>query len=65
MKENCRKKETRPTKKEPCQACGGNGQLNFFGGESRFLLTAEECPHCNGFGYILQNTEPSQTVREK
>ncbi|WP_417912980.1 hypothetical protein [Candidatus Electronema sp. TJ] len=34
----------------PCPACGGSGQLSFFQGESRFLLTVEECPHCCGTG---------------
>lgn len=38
----------------PCPACGGSGQLNFFKGESRFLLSAEECPVCCGFGYMQE-----------
>jgi len=42
-----------PPESRQCDACGGSGQLNFFKGESRFLLTGEECPLCNGFGYLL------------
>ncbi|MCW5204190.1 hypothetical protein VT98_14103 [Candidatus Electrothrix communis] len=36
----------------PCPTCGGSGQLNFFKGESRFLLSVEECPACCGLGYV-------------
>ncbi len=36
----------------PCPACGGSGQLSFFKGESRFLLSVEECPVCCGLGYV-------------
>ena len=45
----------------PCPACGGTGQLNQFKGESRFVLTVEECPLCCGFGYVqdVQEEEPS------
>lgn len=39
----------------PCPACGGSGQLNFFKGESRFLLSVEECPTCCGFGYVQED----------
>ena len=45
----------------PCPACGGTGQLNFFKGESRFLLSAEECPACCGFGYVPEEgDEPEE-----
>ncbi|MGB5685690.1 MAG: hypothetical protein WBM35_07760 [Candidatus Electrothrix sp.] len=44
----------------PCPTCGGSGQLNFFKGESRFLLSVEECPTCCGFGYV-----PEEEGREK
>ncbi len=36
-----------------CDTCGGIGQLSFFKGESRFLLSLEECPACAGTGYNL------------
>jgi len=44
-------------KDSPCPACGGTGQISTFKGESRFLLTDEECPLCSGFGYLLEETE--------
>lgn len=39
----------------PCPACGGTGQISFFKGESRFLLSVEECPVCCGFGYVQED----------
>ncbi len=42
----------------PCPACGGTGQVSFFQGESRFLLTTEECPNCFGLGHLLPEEEP-------
>jgi len=45
----------------PCPACGGSGQINFFQGVSRFLLTVEDCPQCAGLGVIA--TEPDKTKR--
>ena len=38
-----------------CDICGGSGQLSFFKGASRFLLSAEECDECAGTGYRLQD----------
>lgn len=44
-----------PTEKKPvCPTCGGSGEISFFQGESRFLLTREECPACFGLGYVLE-----------
>lgn len=37
-----------------CPGCGGSGQIRFFQGVSRFLLTDEECPDCMGRGSILE-----------
>jgi len=48
----------------PCPACGGSGQLNFFKGESRFLLSVEECPACCGFGYVPEE-ESKENPEEK
>ena len=48
-------------KHEPCPACGGKGQISTFKGESRFLLSDEECPLCSGFGYLLEENK----TREK
>ncbi|MCF6186810.1 MAG: hypothetical protein L3J49_04945 [Desulfobulbaceae bacterium] len=36
--------------KKSCPVCGGSGLISFFQGESRFLLTMEECLECNGTG---------------
>ncbi|RUM35670.1 MAG: hypothetical protein DSY50_04185 [Desulfobulbus sp.] len=47
-----------PDKDQPvCPTCGGSGQISFFQGESRFLLTDEECPACSGLGYLLEKRE--------
>ncbi|MCW5213292.1 hypothetical protein VU04_10335 [Desulfobulbus sp. TB] len=46
-----------------CPACGGTGQINFFKGESRFLLSVEECPTCCGFGYVQE--QEGEGGREK
>ncbi|WP_457574645.1 hypothetical protein [Desulfolithobacter sp.] len=40
-----------------CPACGGTGQVSFFQGESRFLLTTEECSLCLGLGYVLEENQ--------
>ena len=47
--------------KKPCATCGGTGQIGYFQGESRFLLTWEECPRCNGTG----SSEIGEVVQEK
>ena len=43
--------------KQTCEMCGGSGQLSYFKGVSRFLLSVEECPECAGLGYILPAEE--------
>ena len=48
-----------PEKKSVCPTCGGSGEISFFQGESRFLLTREECPACFGLGYVLEDTDGS------
>lgn len=42
--------------KQPCEFCNGTGQVSYFQGESRFLLTYDECQDCNGTG--LSEQEP-------
>ncbi len=37
-----------------CPTCGGSGEIGYFQGESRFFITREECPACDGFGYVLE-----------
>ncbi len=49
----------------PCPTCGGTGQISFFKGESRFLLTDEECPACCGLGYLLDDTGDTEEADEK
>ena len=39
--------------KKECESCGGSGQISYFKGVSRFLLSTEECPACFGLGYII------------
>jgi DnaJ-class molecular chaperone len=41
----------------PCPGCGGSGQTSYFGGESRFMLTWEDCPDCCGTGVQLDDAE--------
>ncbi|MEN8141659.1 MAG: hypothetical protein ABFR97_10595 [Thermodesulfobacteriota bacterium] len=43
-----------------CPSCGGSGQISFFKGESRFLLSSEECPECSGLGYLLAENEAEE-----
>jgi DnaJ-class molecular chaperone len=38
--------------KETCPTCGGSGQICFFQGVSRLLLSSEECPSCTGLGFV-------------
>jgi DnaJ-class molecular chaperone len=48
--------------KKPCEHCGGTGQLSYFKGESRFLLTWFECPECCGTGYLVESNEADDTA---
>jgi DnaJ-class molecular chaperone len=52
-------------KKPVCPACGGTGQVNFFKGESRFLLSEEECPNCCGLGYLLEERPDKSSTTSK
>ena len=47
---------------EPCELCGGTGQRCRFKGESRFLLSWDECPACCGTGCRLDATAPIEPV---
>jgi len=51
--------------KKTCDFCGGSGQLSFFNGVSRFLLSVEECDACYGIGYTIVKDEEKKTVRGK
>lgn len=51
--------------KKDCQSCGGTGQIRFFQGVSRFLLTEEECPECAGLGYVVENNGEDTQKRQR
>jgi hypothetical protein len=46
----------------PCPACGGSGQTSYFRGESRFLLSWDECPDCSGTGLLLDSAPDATTL---
>lgn len=43
--------------KKICNMCNGTGQISYFKGVSRFLLSEEECPECQGLGFSLMEDE--------
>ena len=55
--------------KEICDVCGGIGQISFFQGVSRFLLSTEECSECAGTDYQLNSikdqTENFNTLKNE
>ena len=57
--------------KKICGICGGTGQLSYFKGVSRFLLSTEECEECAGTGFKLDSasgkamTDKAGTGRKK
>jgi DnaJ-class molecular chaperone len=44
--------------KKTCDGCGGSGQTGSFQGESRFIITWEECPECCGTGFVEEDAAP-------
>ncbi len=46
--------------KKPCPVCEGSGQISYFGGESRFITTWEDCPDCLGLGFELTEEEQAE-----
>jgi len=44
--------------KKECPSCGGSGQISYFKGVSRFLLSNEDCPECSGLGFIVDESLP-------
>jgi DnaJ-class molecular chaperone len=40
-----------------CPVCEGSGQVSYFGGESRFVVTWEDCPQCCGSGIEVVEQE--------
>jgi len=43
--------------KRECEFCAGSGQISYFKGVSRFLLSVEDCPECCGLGVIVSTDE--------
>ena len=41
--------------KKACEICNGSGQVSYFKGVSRFLVSWEECPECAGLGYKISS----------
>jgi DnaJ-class molecular chaperone len=60
---------TKEEQKKTCDVCGGSGQISFFQGVSRFLLSTEECQECAGTGYQIDSlkdkTAKSNSVKKK
>lgn len=58
--------ESPKNEKKICSTCGGTGQIAFFQGESRFLLSQEECPSCFGIGHEIdpENSAEQATDNE-
>ena len=55
---------TEKKQKKICDICGGIGQVSYFKGVSRFLLSTEECVECAGTGFYL-NSDPEKAKNEK
>jgi hypothetical protein len=36
-----------------CPVCLGSGQITYFKGVSRFVLSHEDCPECLGMGFLI------------
>jgi DnaJ-class molecular chaperone len=50
--------------KDICEICGGTGQVSYFKGVSRFLLSTEECAECAGTGYQLDISEEKEANKD-
>jgi DnaJ-class molecular chaperone len=51
--------------KKVCDTCGGSGQISYFKGVSRFLLSVEECDVCNGVGYTNVEDDKKEGKEKK
>jgi DnaJ-class molecular chaperone len=51
--------------KKECDTCGGSGQISYFKGVSRFLLSVEECDVCNGIGYTIVADDDQESAKGK
>jgi len=53
--------DTSKRKNKPCPGCGGSGQVSYFYGESKFMLTWEDCQDCCGTGVVLEDAEREES----
>ena len=51
--------------KKTCEICNGSGQISYFKGVSRFLLSWEDCPECHGSGYQVAPDDVAETEDNK
>lgn len=49
-------KKEKSTPPPLCPFCNGSGQTSYFGGESRFMFTWEDCPDCCGTGVKIEDS---------
>jgi DnaJ-class molecular chaperone len=55
-----------PSVKKTCGECHGTGERCYFKGESRFVLSHDECPACCGLGFVeLDESEQPNTASEE
>jgi DnaJ-class molecular chaperone len=54
---------TRKDQKNKCDICGGTGQVSYFKGVSRFLLSTSECEECAGTGFQLDSA-PGKAIND-
>ena len=50
---------------QPCDLCDGSGQISYFMGVSRFLLSWEECPRCGGMGFTFIEEKQNGSGKKK
>jgi DnaJ-class molecular chaperone len=53
------------SQKKTCKLCNGSGQISYFKGVSRFLLSEEECPECGGMGFTIVEKEKIKQTDDK
>lgn len=59
------KKNITVQKSTSCPWCNGTGQISYFGGESRFMFTWEDCSDCCGTGLVFEAPEEKSDNAEK
>jgi DnaJ-class molecular chaperone len=51
-------------RKITCGVCGGTGQVSYFKGVSRFLLSTDECDECAGTGFRLDTSSEKGSAED-